>query len=59
MRVGFLDWAKIFKVACGDSNIAVITEEGQGEVFLTWGKGLNGSLGHGDDIILMRSGGIR
>ncbi|EKX35889.1 hypothetical protein GUITHDRAFT_40307, partial [Guillardia theta CCMP2712] len=46
VQVTSLDGVKVCKVACGSAHTAVVTESGH---VYTWGWGVNGQLGHGDD----------
>ena len=46
VRVVGLDAVVIYRIACGSAHSAAISDTGQ---LYTWGWGVNGQLGHGDD----------
>ena len=45
--VAALAGQRVAMVSCGHQHTAVVTEEGQ---LWTWGYGVNGQLGHGDEL---------
>ena len=45
-RVVGLEAVSVYRVACGSAHSAVVSDTGQ---LYTWGWGVNGQLGHGDD----------
>ncbi|KAJ1488154.1 regulator of chromosome condensation 1/beta-lactamase-inhibitor protein II [Baffinella frigidus] len=48
-RVAALEGITVARVACGSAHTTVSTDTGQ---VYTWGWGVNGQLGHGDDTSL-------